>query len=398
MFLQLLRFCVVGGANTGLDLLVFNVLLMVNQTQNSGLLIAYNSLAYLLGAVNSFLWNKYWTFREHRHITASQLVRFALVTGLGILCNDMFLWMANSTLSTLMLSGWWWTNTAKVCAIGGSFLVSYFGMHLSVFRSPIKDTEKVVAVFPGHAPRAVSELTQVRRSLSVVFPAYNEEATIVQTLSEALDTLIRWGIDFELIVVDDGSKDQTAMLVQQFAWRDARVRLILHQRNRGYGEALKSGFQVATKQLLFFMDSDGQFALQDLTAFFPLIEEYDAVLGYRLERQDTWLRKCNAFWWNALVRFVFGVRVRDIDCAFKLFRSNVLQSLVLESGGAMLNTEVIYKWSRRGATYTQQGVRHYPRQGGKATGAKLHVIVRALGQVFFFAEKWRKEEMELSEV
>jgi putative flippase GtrA len=392
---QFVRFCSVGGLNTGLDLVVFNLFLVLCPTHNSLWLLGYNSIAYAVGASNSFLCNKYWTFRERTAITSTQLVRFALITGVGILCNDLGLCLATHILTLLALSGVVWTNAAKIGAIGGSFLVSYMGMRTEVFASPTTDgrdceTDKYARILPGMVP-----MQGRRRSLSVVLPAYNEAATIERTLSCALETLHAWQLDFELIVVDDGSTDQTAAFVQQVEWKDRRVRLLLHPTNRGYGEALKTGFAQTHKELVFFMDADGQFALQDLAAFFPFIDEYDAVLGYRLQRQDAWMRQVNAWCWNRLVRFVFGIQVRDIDCAFKLFRGPVLRSLTLESGGAMLNTEILYKWSRRGATYTEVGVHHYPRRGGKATGAHPRVIARALGQLFVFAEKWQREEQQM---
>ena len=142
------------------------------------------------------------------------------------------------------------------------------------------------------------------------------------------------------------------------------------------------------------MDSDGQFDIRDLARFFPLIEEYGAVLGYRIHRQDSWMRKLNAWGWKKLVGFVFGVHARDIDCAFKLFRAEFFRSHRLETRGAMINAEILYKLARAGYTYTELGVQHLPRRAGKATGAKLRVILRALGELFLYAEKWRKEEQQ----
>jgi glycosyltransferase involved in cell wall biosynthesis len=166
--------------------------------------------------------------------------------------------------------------------------------------------------------------------------------------------------------------------------------------NQGYGAALVSGFEAIAedKNLAFFMDSDGQFDIRDLERFFPLIEEYDAVLGYRIDRQDTRVRKLNAWGWKMLVRFVFGLHVRDVDCAFKLYRAQFFHEHRLETRGAMINTEILYKFARAGYTYTQRGVHHLPRKGGRATGAKLSVIARAFREMFIFARKWRREERE----
>ncbi|MBA2679541.1 MAG: GtrA family protein, partial [Ktedonobacteraceae bacterium] len=127
IFWQLLRFSIVGGLNTFVDLLVFNLLIWGLPTQDSGLLVVYNSLAYLVGAMNSFCWNKLWTFRQRSSATNDQLVSFAFVTSLGIICNDAFLWLASTFLTSLSLTSFLWVNVAKICAIAGSVTVSYLG-------------------------------------------------------------------------------------------------------------------------------------------------------------------------------------------------------------------------------------------------------------------------------
>jgi len=116
------------------------------------------------------------------------------------------------------------------------------------------------------------------------------------------------------------------------------------------------------------------------------------VLGYRVQRQDTWMRKLNAWGWKMLVRLVFGLRVRDIDCAFKLYRGQFFREQQLETRGAMINSEILYKFTRAGYTYTQLGVCHLPRRGGRATGARLSVIARAFGEMFTYAWRWRRKE------
>ncbi len=233
---------------------------------------------------------------------------------------------------------------------------------------------------------------RTRHTLSVILPAHNEEAAIADTVRAVIDTLTPWVQDFEVIVVNDGSKDATGEMVESMAAADPRVRVIHHPINQGYGAALVSGFEAVTKDLAFFMDSDGQFDIHDIERFFPLIEEYNAVLGYRIARQDTWMRKLNAWGWKMLVRLVFGLRVRDMDCAFKLYRARFFRDHPLETRGAMINTEILYKFTRAGYTYTQVGVRHLPRRGGRATGAKPAVIARAFRELFVYARKWHREE------
>jgi len=381
---QLIRFSLVGGLNTFIDVMAFNVLLWSFPTQEVLLLIFYNSLAYLLGAINRFYWTKLWTFEQRSSLTGNQAIRFALVTSLGIMCNDAFIWLATTILTSLSLHEILWANVAKVSAIAGSVGVSYLGMRFSAFT---RDDEQVEIPPPSNRRLFITP-----RTLSVILPAYNEEALIASTISTVMSTLTTWMRDFEVIVVNDGSKDHTGAIVAQLAAYDRRIRLINHPVNRGYGAALVTGFEAVTKELAFFMDSDGQFDIRDLARFFPLIDEYGAVLGYRIDRQDTWMRKLNAWGWKKLVGFVFGVHAQDIDCAFKLFRAEFFRTHRLETRGAMINAEILYKLARAGYTYTEVGVQHLPRLAGKATGAKPMVILRALRELFVFAEKWRQEE------
>jgi glycosyltransferase involved in cell wall biosynthesis len=231
-----------------------------------------------------------------------------------------------------------------------------------------------------------------RCSLSAVLPAHNEEEAIASTVHGVIGTLSAWMQDFEVIVVDDGSQDRTGVILDTIAGTHPCLKVIHHAVNQGYGAALVSGFEAVTKDLVFFMDSDGQFDIHDLERFFPLLEEYDAVLGYRMKRQDTWMRKLNAWGWKILVGMVFGVYVRDVDCAFKLYPAQFFHEHRLETRGAMINTEILYKFIRAGYTYTQVGVHHLPRKGGRATGAKPAVIMRAFRELIVFAWKWHRAE------
>ncbi len=231
-------------------------------------------------------------------------------------------------------------------------------------------------------------------SLSLVLPAYNEEQMIVQTISTVLTVVPTWTQDFEVIVVNDGSTDATATLLEELRERDQHVRLVTHTVNQGYGAALVSGFAAATKEYTFFMDADGQFDIRDLQAFFPYINSYDAVIGYRIDRQDSWMRKLNAWGWKLLIGWVLSVHVRDVDCAFKLLHTDFLRQHPLETRGAMINAELLYTLRQAGRTYKELGVHHLPRQAGSATGANLHVILRAFRELFISAHKWHQEERE----
>lgn len=247
-------------------------------------------------------------------------------------------------------------------------------------------TEQMMSASEKLVPVALSQ------SLSVVLPAYNEEAVIEKTVTGVIQALQNWTSDFEVVVINDGSQDHTKEILARLTTQDARIRVLNHAENRGYGAALATGFHAVNKDLVFFMDSDGQFDIGDLVRFFPFIEEYDAVFGYRNPRHDPWIRKLNAWGWQQLVWLIFGVRVRDIDCAFKLYKADFFQTLQLETAGAMINAEILYKFKRHGYSYAEVGVRHLPRAEGQATGANPQVIMRALQELFVFARKWKREE------
>ena len=220
-----------------------------------------------------------------------------------------------------------------------------------------------------------------RISLSVFFPCYNEEANVANTVGQALEVLEQLKGDFEVIVVDDGSKDATGRIADELAAKDGRVKAVHHPTNRGYGAALQSGFRAATKELVFYTDGDGQFDMHEMPALLPLMKEYDIVSCYRLNRQDNAIRKLNAWCWTKLVCFLFHLRLKDIDCAFKLFKRAIFDHIEMRSTGALIDTEVLARAVRRGYTVTQRGVHHYPRRAGQQTGANLRVILRAFKEL-----------------
>jgi glycosyltransferase involved in cell wall biosynthesis len=221
-----------------------------------------------------------------------------------------------------------------------------------------------------------------RHSLSFVLPAYNEEANITTAVETTVAVARRYAPQFEVIVVNDGSADRTAELVRLCAARHPEVRLIQHERNRGYGQALHTGFAAATMDFVFFTDSDNQFDMEELALLLAWADQADVVAGYRKIRKDPPMRRLNAWAWNRLVRALFYVPVRDIDCAFKLFRRQALAEIEIESRGAMINTEIMVKLARRGWNIVEVGVTHLPRTAGSTTGAKPSVILRAFREVF----------------
>jgi len=227
-------------------------------------------------------------------------------------------------------------------------------------------------------------VTAVRASivvheLSVVLPAFNEEANVERVLRDCVAYLADRIPDYELLIVNDGSRDRTGEVLDRLANEFPLLRAIHHPQNRGYGAALRTGFDASTKRFVFFMDGDGQFDIRDLDLVLPLVTDEDHIVtGFRLDRRDPFMRRLNAKLFSGfLVRVVLGVRVRDLNCAFKLIPKKVLQQITLESTGALINAELYGRAVRRGFGIKELGVRHYPRTAGAPTGAHLSVILRA---------------------
>ena len=222
-------------------------------------------------------------------------------------------------------------------------------------------------------------------NLSVFLPFHNEEENIKPSV-EAVLAAIRQipGISgYEVIVVNDGSTDRTKEIAEEMIRNDSRLRLISHDSNRGYGAAVMSGFRAARFEYVFFTDGDLQFDVNELRKFLPWVPEYGAVIGYRAKRKDNLQRRLNTYLWNRLIRFVFGLKVRDIDCAFKLFKTASVAKLPMISGGAMFSAELLIRLERAGLKFKEIPVTHLPRLNGISSGAKPHVIMKA------FRECWK---------
>ncbi len=219
---------------------------------------------------------------------------------------------------------------------------------------------------------------QIPAKLSLVLPAHNEEDNIRFVVADALATLPAYAPEFEIIVVNDGSRDRTGAIIDALHAEDARVRPVHHRANQGYGAALRSGFSASTGDFVMFMDSDRQFDIRDIRLLAPFVDLFDIVAGFRMERSDPIHRRINAEIFNLAVRVLFGVHLRDLDCAFKIFRGEQIRSLQLTTSGALINAEIQSKLRRQGATLVQVGVPHHPRVAGQATGGDLKVILRAM--------------------
>ena len=218
--------------------------------------------------------------------------------------------------------------------------------------------------------------------LSYFFPAHNEEANVRGLVDEALETLPAIAETFEIVIVDDGSRDATGAIADELAAaHPSVVRAVHHPTNLGYGSALLSGFRAARHEFVAFTDGDRQFRVADLARLTERLAEPDqpdAVVGYRIKRADPLVRTLYARAYRVANFIWFGLRIRDVDCACKLFRREALAGIAIESGGAFFSAELLIKLRAAGRTLVEVGVPHHPRTAGSPTGAKPSVVLRAV--------------------
>lgn len=223
------------------------------------------------------------------------------------------------------------------------------------------------------------------KSLSVFFPAYNEEENIRTAVESAVKVLDSLVLEWEILIIDDGSKDRTGEISDELAKSNKRIKVI-HQKNGGYGVALRSGFYNSKYSWIFFTDADGQFDFSEIKLLIAKAEadNLDLVIGYRIDRKDPLLRKLNGWGWTMLTDLMFGMQVKDVDCAFKLIKREVLEVIPkLESTrGAMVSPELLAKAKKAGFKMGQVGVTHFSREYGNPTGAKLSVIFQSFVDLF----------------
>jgi glycosyltransferase involved in cell wall biosynthesis len=223
-------------------------------------------------------------------------------------------------------------------------------------------------------------------SLSAFMPAYNEEANIRWVAEDVLAKLRQVTDDLELIIVNDGSKDRTGEIIDNLEKQYPEIVAKHHPQNQGYGAALRTGFAGCRKDFIFYTDGDGQFDAAEISRLIPLLQNADIVSAYRVDRKDPWIRKLNAWLYNGFLLIFFRLAVRDVDCAFKLYRARFFDKVNLKSDGALIDAEVLIKLKKAGAKIAQVGVHHYPRLVGEQTGSKLKVILRTAREI---RENWR---------
>jgi len=239
-----------------------------------------------------------------------------------------------------------------------------------------------------------------RPSLSVFFPAYNDEGSIADMVHRALALLPQFADDYEVVVVNDGSQDRTAAILDELARRQPRLRVIHHPRNRGYGGALRTGFAAATKDLMFYTDGDGQYDVNELARLMPLMtNKVDVVNGYKIRRSDSKRRVLLGGIYKRLARLLFRLPIRDVDCDFRLMRRAAIQGIDLVSTSGVVCTEMVYKLHSAGCRFTETPVNHYPRLHGQSQFFTLRRVGKTAWDFFALWAKlvvWRRSGLAAS--
>jgi glycosyltransferase involved in cell wall biosynthesis len=224
--------------------------------------------------------------------------------------------------------------------------------------------------------------------LSVFFPLYNEEGNAANVTLKAKHVLEKIADKWEIILVNDGSADSTLEVARELAQEDKRIKVINHKVNRGYGGALKSGYEAAKYSWVAFTDGDGQFDFSEINKFLKKKKEADLILGYRLKRADSLLRKMFTWGWGLFPRILFGLKVKDYSCGFWLIKKEVYDSIQpLVGEEKVTKIEMLVKAKRKGYRFAQVGVHHYPRETGHQTGADVKVVIKS---VFDLINLWTK--------
>jgi len=228
----------------------------------------------------------------------------------------------------------------------------------------------------------------VRPTISIFFPMYNEEANIHASVAAAHAVLSEVSSCYEIIIVDDGSSDRTGQIADELAAADTRVRCIHHGTNRGLGAAIRSGLAASRHEVVVYTDGDLPCDLNYIKQALPLLEEADIVIGYRTaKRRETLLRTIYTRVYNFLIRRLFGIRVRDVNFAFKVFRRRAVDVLQLRSEGSFIDAEILAEAVRQGLRIAEIPVVYTPRTAGVSTLARPAVIVGIFVEMYRY---WRR--------
>jgi glycosyltransferase involved in cell wall biosynthesis len=227
--------------------------------------------------------------------------------------------------------------------------------------------------------------------ISVFVPCYDEEGNLEYVVAALKRELSKLAERFEIVVVDDGSRDRTGDIADALAAASAQVKVVHHTKNRGYGAAVSSGLRACTQEWIVLCDGDGQFEASDIGKLTAKTPTYNVVIGRRARRADPFMRRLNGRAWTLLMRLLLGVPVRDIDCGLKLFSRQLVEGLRLEATGAMISAELMAQLVRRGAKICEVEVSHLPRATGEQSGANARVIMRAFKELLVLYSNLRRQ-------
>jgi glycosyltransferase involved in cell wall biosynthesis len=228
-------------------------------------------------------------------------------------------------------------------------------------------------------------------------PAYNDEGNIEKVVSGAAKVLEETSGDYLIAIVEDGSPDKTGEIADRLTKEYSKLKVIHHPVNMGYGKALQTGFENPEREnydLIVYTDGDGQFDITELKKVLPLIENNDVVIGYRISRAEGWRRKFQSWVYNFLTRMISGLKFRDFNCSFKIFRREVLEHIDIEFPSVFIDAELVIKAALAGYKIAETGVTHYSRATGEGSGAKWSLISDTMKSMLEFRKKYRKKELK----
>lgn len=229
-------------------------------------------------------------------------------------------------------------------------------------------------------------MVSINKSISVFLPFYNEEELVEEVSKEVLDYLEQDDRDFELLLINDGSEDATGPKIDQFADQNSNTRAIHHFENKGYGRALATGFEKSENDIIFYMDGDGQFSIEEIEKFLSEIPDFDLVIGYRKERDDSFTRKITSEVFNSLVRFLLPLNFKDIDCGSKMLKKEILSDIELNTERTV-DAELLAKSVSNGKSMKEVPVKHFKRDKGESEaegliGVRPNLVIKSIREVF----------------
>jgi putative flippase GtrA len=378
---QLSRFSLIGILNTVIDLLAFNLLLWLLPTHAVPVLLLYNAIAQCIAALNSFCFNKFWTFGDKQPVTSQQIISFLTVVAVCFCSNIPLNWLFTTLLMASSLTSPFWLNAAKISALAGTAIISFLVMRTWTFARTRTQATTIAAM--SNTPLPTKPI--ISRSLSIVLTVTNVEQTLQQTIDTITNMLHAWNSDYEIIVVDDGSTDRTAKVLTNLSWYNPRI----HSVDTHSGSALHTGCQAASKDLICVLDPASTFNIQEIVHMLPLLNNYDAVFGYHHSQDIPWLSRFHRQTWKLLVSALCGLNIHAIYHPCKIYHREFIQAHHQETQGAMADIEMLYTCARTGHIVTEVSIKR-PATSQQPIG--ISRIAPDIRDLFSYTNKWYQEQ------